>query len=156
MDSSYTEQLEPSQLVNLPTCVMKPLKILNESLPFLAVRRVTILLVSGVNCGNLSGNNWQRCGRTLSIHRGAVRRSAAVAARRQRRDQQRAEHGNVAVRSKAVNGRTRTHSLVVLLVCARTLAATAAHRCRFVLTFRQLFVSLCAPHKNTTITSKRH
>jgi len=114
--------LHPDQSVNLPTCVMKSLQILNESLPLLAVRRFAILLVCVVNCGRPTfiGNNCRRYGSTLSIHRGAVRRSAAAAARRRRRDQQRAEHGNVAVRSKAVNGRTRTHSLVVLLVCART------------------------------------
>jgi len=108
---------------------VKPLKILNESVPFFAPRSITILLV-GVCSGTLTGNDGRRRGRrTLSIHRGgAVRRSAAICrtARRQRRDQQRAEHGNVAVRSKAVNVRTPTHhSLAVLLVCARTLAAAA-------------------------------
>ena len=93
---------------------MKPLQILIESFPFLAVRRDSILLARiSSNCsGTLNGtNNCRRCACTLSIHRGAaVRRSAAVAARRQRRDQQRAEHRNVAVRSKAVNVRTQTQS----------------------------------------------
>jgi len=136
---------------------MKSVQILNESLPFLAVRCFAILLVCVANCyrPTFIGNNCRRYGSTLSIHRGAVRRSAAVAARRRRRDQQRAEHGNVAVRSKAVNGRTRTHSLVVLLVRARTLVATADHRCRFDSTFRQIVVSLCAPHNNAIIGSKK-
>jgi len=103
---------------------VKPLQILNESLSLRAVRRLTSLLFGFGNCRKPTsiGNNWRRC--TLSIHRETPfegpRRHGSRTARRQRRDQQRAEHGNVAVRSKAVNGRTPTHSLFVLLasVCA--------------------------------------